>query len=229
MRRIIYISVHAIFLLWLGVLLLFAWPFKDLSGWEYVGYFAGLFIPGFFFDKWKKNYQWRDSVEKIADILEVETDKADKNFLQALGSLNGWQRIWFVLSVIILVPTLVIGYVASPNKDYLYQAPHDVKSQIKAEKEWVDANKKACEITDLPAPNVDVEKQSEFLKKCERHQNDLAVYQDALDRQRFDRKEYNQELAKAIAYTTLGYLVSIGILYCLGLALGWIFAGFSKK
>jgi len=229
MRRIVYISVHAIFIIWLGVLFLMAWPFKDLTGWEYLGYFAGLFIPGFFFDKWKKNYQWRDSVDQIADILEVESTKTDKNLAQALSSLNGWQRIWIVLSVITLIPTLAIGYIASPNKEFVYQAPPDVKRQIKIEKEWLDTNKKACEIADLPAPNADVDAQSEFLKKCQKHQNDLAVYEDALERQGFDRKEYNQELAKVVAYTTVGYLIAVGLLYCFGLAVGWIFAGFSKK
>jgi len=229
MRRITYILVHALFLVWLGVLVLFAWPFKDLSGLEFFGYFAGIFIPGFFFDRWKKNYQWRDTVDEIADILEVDSNKTDKNLVQALGSLSGWQRIWFVLSVIILVPTLLIGYVASPNKDFLYQAPSDVKKQIKLEKEWISENKKACDIADLPAPNIDAETQNKFLKECRAHQNDLAVYEDSLERQRFDKKEYNQELAKVVAFTAIGYLIAIGLLYCFGLAVGWIFAGFSKK
>ena len=76
----VYVLIHAIFICWLVGLLIYAWPFADTTPLEYFGYFAGIFIPSFFFDRWKREWRWRNvAYPKVAELL---TEAADDVFKQ---------------------------------------------------------------------------------------------------------------------------------------------------
>ena len=75
----IYWLVHLIMVGWFTGLLIYAWPFKNTTAIEYLGYFAGIFVPAFFFDRWKREWRWKNiDYPKVAKILTEAADDALK-------------------------------------------------------------------------------------------------------------------------------------------------------
>jgi len=79
-KRFIYGLIHALMLGWLIGLFIYMWPLRDKTSMEYLGYFAGIFVPAFFFDRWKREWRWKNiDYPKVAKIL---TEAADDSLRQ---------------------------------------------------------------------------------------------------------------------------------------------------
>jgi len=93
----VYGLVHLIFASWLLGLLFYAWPFRNTTPLEYLGYFVGIFLPAFFFDRWKKEWRWRNvDYPKVAkmlteaadDVLKQDESESSLDFCEASESLS---------------------------------------------------------------------------------------------------------------------------------------------
>ena len=78
-NRFIYGLIHVLMVGWLIGLFIYMWPLRDKTPMEYLGYFAGIFVPGFFFDRWKREWRWKNiDYPKVAKILAEAADDALK-------------------------------------------------------------------------------------------------------------------------------------------------------
>ncbi|MBT8573665.1 hypothetical protein G6653_06440 [Polynucleobacter paneuropaeus] len=78
-NRFIYGLIHVLMVGWLIGLFIYMWPLRDKTPMEYLGYFAGIFVPAFFFDRWKREWRWKNvDYPKVAKILTEAADDALK-------------------------------------------------------------------------------------------------------------------------------------------------------
>ena len=129
-------------------------------------------------------------------------------------SLNGWQRIWLVVSVILLVSTLFVVVALWPERDV------SVLENINSPK---------CQAwRELP--------KGFFPEKLPDWKDECYSLQSFLYYQRVNLKtiaDYDKYLAWARVKTvtvSMGFwIVSIVVIYLFGWSIGWIIKGFSKQ
>lgn len=150
--------------------------------------------------------------------------------------LNGWKRLWVVISIILL---FVFGYYAFNNKIQKPKFVEDVSilqelnsdSIIKKEIKGlgivefpVDIDQK--EIDKIVKSNLDnstIEQIPIIAKKLKQESNENAAKR-AHDKNKIIRSE-NQ---KVIFYAFFGWLCTIFVLYAIGWSIGWIYKGFKN-
>ena len=126
-------------------------------------------------------------------------------------NLNGWRRIWLVVSALLLLFALAIASTVWParNEDVLHDiAPTSCKM-------WL-------ELPDGYVPSKwgdDCHALTSFMVSSKTHVSSVADYDKALSASRFQ-----------MASTGLGiWLAAVAALYLIGWAVGWVIAGFRQK
>jgi hypothetical protein len=129
-------------------------------------------------------------------------------------SLNGWQRIWVVVSVILLASSLFVVGVLWPEREVpILENLNSPKCQV-----W----------RDLPE-GFFPEKLPDWKDECYSLQSFLYYQQVNLK----SIADYDKYLVRARVKTvTVGlgvWILLVAIVYLLGWSIGWIAKGFSKK
>jgi hypothetical protein len=144
--------------------------------------------------------------------------------------LNGWQRLWVVLSVLYLVPVIGIAVILFPKQESLDESR--VYDSISAVVSYVEKTEKARisegvytirskHYGDLPNDEIIQRLHEKWCGKVDftTIEEDYKQKLDALPTER----------AKTAGIAFLAWLVPVIALYVLGLAIGWIIRGFRRE
>lgn len=138
--------------------------------------------------------------------------------------LNGWQRLWIIVSVIYLLLVVLFTWISWPTakeieSSWLYSLieatkdPGDYSYQIREAYQDVPDRELIRRINEKYAEQKDYKE--ELQKINQRYQKQLA----SLGR--------NRLTSLGIAF--MAWIIPIGMVYLLGLAVGWIHKGFQNK
>jgi len=64
-----------------------------------------------------------------------------KNFIK---NSDGWERMWLLICLLMLIPHLLILFLSFPSSQYLYKAPSNTSQIISLENEWLDTYRDNC-------------------------------------------------------------------------------------
>ena len=138
--------------------------------------------------------------------------------------LNGWQRLWVVLSIIYFV--IVVGFTF-----LLWSTESEIENS------WVyslidktkDPNDHSYEIRDAYKDISD----KELIRRINAKYSSNKDYKEILNTINLKYQSEVQSLWKkqfrAIAIALMAWLLPIAIVYLLGLCFGWIYKGFKNK
>lgn len=140
------------------------------------------------------------------------------------AKLNGWQRIWVVLSVIYFVIVVVFTYTVWPTESKIDNSW--VYSLIDKTK---DPNDYTYQIRDAYKDISD----KELIKRINAKYSTNQDYKEILNEINLKYQGELQSLWKNQFRTTgialVAWLLPIAIVYLLGLSVGWIYKGFKNK
>lgn len=129
-------------------------------------------------------------------------------------SLNGWQRIWVVVSVILLVLTLFVIGVVWPKREV------SVLENLNSPK---------CQMWREVPEGFFPEKHPDWKDECYSLQSFL-YYQRVNLKSIADYENYlSWARVKPLTVSLLVWLASIVVIYILGWSIGWIIKGFAEK
>ena len=138
--------------------------------------------------------------------------------------LNGWQRLWVVLSAIYLGIVILFTWTSWPNKMQIESSW--VYFMIDATKEPDDYAYQICEAyKDIP--------DRELIQRINAKYGEKPEYKEKLKQINLRYQKEIQSLGKN-RYKTMGiafiaWVIPIGIIYLMGLVIGWIYKGFKEK
>lgn len=140
------------------------------------------------------------------------------------NKLNGWQRLWVVLSAIYLAIVIVFTWSSWPTKRQIENSW--VYSLITATKDPKDY---AYEIREAYKDIPD----GELIKRINAKYSEKPEYKEILNTTNLKYQMEIQSLGKnrfkTFGIALLAWLFPIGILYLVGVAIGWIYKGFKGK
>lgn len=148
--------------------------------------------------------------------------------MSILSRLNGWQRLWLVLSVIYLIVVIGFTFTLMPKaSQYLSSRVYDTVRTIKDNVAELSLNTSLStfEIREAYSDLSD----EEFIQII--HKN----YKDKVDFDAIEKKYRNKMSrlpsvrAKFIGLGLLFWIGPIILIYILGISVGWIVKGFKKE
>ena len=156
--------------------------------------------------------------------------------------LNGWQRLWVVLSILYLIVVISVDFMIWPKTTYIEKSRLNEVYELIHKAEGKEEKYKYTDIVDelnrrglLASPNN--EKEELMAEERWAKLADLAIlkYKDKIDfsqiesRYKSDLRELNSERKQTIFLSFLFWLVPVIVAYTLGLAARWIMRGFREK
>jgi len=142
--------------------------------------------------------------------------------------LSGWQRLWVVLSIIYLPIVVLLLLEEWPNKKQIEHLW--VYSIIGAS---IDASKDDDYRTNRVREAYKDISDRELIQKINAKYDKKPKYKEKLNKINLRYQKKIQSLGKdrliKIGMAFIGWSIPIGILYLMGLAIGWIYKGFKEK
>lgn len=152
-----------------------------------------------------------------------------------LNSLNGWQRL-FVLLAIVWLPIFIatdsplpVGFDAMPNPIRSAIATKEVDRILP--KPSFDLST-ARPVT--PQEAVETWNSAPFVYRMDDGTEVTSYSQESAVRDAYNtvviqlRSDYQKLVVTAVIGKTLGYLIPLVVLYCLGALVGWVCKGFAR-
>jgi hypothetical protein len=138
--------------------------------------------------------------------------------------LNGWQRLWVVLSIIYFVIVVGFSFASWPTESNIENSW--VYSLIDKTK---DPNDYAYQIRDAYQDISDKELIRRINAKYSSNQNYKEILNTINLKYQSELQSLWKEQFKTIAIALMAWLLPIAIVYLLGLSFGWIYKGFKNK
>ena len=142
--------------------------------------------------------------------------------------MNGWQRLWVVISVLLLVPTIFVAYslqspdyeIVSRKKERVIEFVANNDPTLTEFKPW---KLLAAKYADMPP--------TEFLKRFE--EGYISKHPEFREQIRSIHLEVDREFGYrrfALVLKAVGvWMGIIATLYVLGFAAGWVYRGFKRN
>ncbi len=138
--------------------------------------------------------------------------------------LNGWQRLWVVLSAIYLAIVIVFTWSSWPTRRQVENSwVYDLINVIKDPKDY------AYEIRDAYKDIPD----GELIQRINAKYSEKPDYKEILNttnlKYQMEIESLWKDRFKTLGIALLAWLIPIGLIYLLGVATGWIYKGFKGK
>jgi hypothetical protein len=138
--------------------------------------------------------------------------------------LNGWQRLWVVLSIIYFVIVAGFSFALWPAESNIENSwAYSLIDKTK------DPNDYAYQIRDAYKDISDKELIRRINAKYSSNQNYKEILNTINLKYQSELQSLWKEQFKAIAIALMAWLLPIAIVYLLGLSFGWIYKGFKNK
>ena len=152
-----------------------------------------------------------------------------------LSKLNGWQRLWFVFSILSLVLTICIVIVA-PKPEYAVEDP-DIIARLNKD-ETYRVNIPNIGIVSFPNSLSDKEVGNWIDKYYNSNRDTIPKIASYLINQRnqtdaakaqMDNADLKSSYLSVMGLYFLIWLSTVTVVYLFGFSIGWIYRGFKKK
>jgi hypothetical protein len=138
--------------------------------------------------------------------------------------LNGWQRLWVVLSALYLAIVIVFTWSSWPTRRQIDNSwVYDLINATKDPKDY------AYEIRDAYKDIPD----GELIQRINAKYSEKSEYKEILKttnlKYQMEIESLGKDRFKTGGIALLAWLIPIGLIYLLGVAAGWIYKGFKGK
>ena len=142
-----------------------------------------------------------------------------------MNTLNGWQRLWVLLSALYLIPILVFSAYTFPNptgiahEDTFYDL---LAPELRAKLFIDEKNRISNDQFNVEMPNGHILRYKSGLKKTEMERV-AAEYYELLE------NRANKERVKHVLLALTWWIVPSIFLYVFGWTVGWVYKGFKRS